>query len=335
MNKDPTGLLGQLYNYNVNNYPVSNNKVRLQTYLPGMSLPDCSGNNITNIYHNVEYIDYNTRKLCETGNYCVVGSKILDLNLKNYCFYSWHMFETARVNKKYSIDCSSNKTFLADILLGNGKKHRFDFFEKINKDKNLFNSCLINLHREENQNQSHQPYSSPALDSLESKEFKKLKQQNEWTTVSRINAVNYKNQNNSIFISQQVPEAIYQNSYITVLFESVYNANHFFPTEKVAKPIVAGRIFLVSAGKNYLQGLRNLGFKTFEGLIDESYDQCNNHSDRNSAILAELKRLQKVDLRDLYAKATPILEHNLRLIYSKELWQPARDFVEKIFQDCG
>ena len=288
------------------------------------------------IYHDVEWSDNRSKELSQQGNYCVVGSKIGNqVPNTNTCFFSWHVNETAKVNKKYLIDIPQEKKFLADILLGNGKHHRLDFFDKIKSNQELFNACLINLHREENLNEKHQPYSSPALEELENTDFLSIKQKPEWASITRIKATNYKNQVDYPFASQVVPEKIYQNSWITVLFESIWENDHFFPTEKIAKPIIAGRIFMASSGKNYLASLRDLGFKTFSGIIDENYDTCNSYQERNSAILKELERLNQLDMSEIYRKAQPILEHNQNLIYTDFQKEPARKFLLKIIKNHG
>jgi hypothetical protein len=46
----------------------------------------------------------------------------------------------------------------------------------------------------------------------------------------------------------------------------------FFPTEKIYKSLMLGHPFILFGGKHSLQKLRDLGFKTFGSVIDESYD---------------------------------------------------------------
>ena len=277
-------------------------------------------------------IDQTTETLSLQEHYTVVGSIHSEKQLKNSCFYSWHLYQTQYNNKRYSIETPREKKYLADILLGNGKSHRIDLFKKIKQTGNLLDKCLVNLHQQFGVNHGHEVYSSPELAELELSDVLKIKNNESWTSTDSINRVNCLGQPQSMWVCQSVPDNIYQNSYLTVVSETLVENNHFFPTEKIAKPIIAGRIFLVSAGKNYLANLRRLGFKTFESFIDERYDHCDTVEQRNSAIVAELQRLQNIDILDLYCKALPILEHNQQLIYSKKLWQPAREFIEQIFK---
>lgn len=49
--------------------------------------------------------------------------------------------------------------------------------------------------------------------------------------------------------------------------------HYFFMTEKTVKPLLVGQPFVIMAAPGWLAKLRELGFKTFDALWDESYDQ--------------------------------------------------------------
>jgi hypothetical protein len=67
-------------------------------------------------------------------------------------------------------------------------------------------------------------------------------------------------------------------------------------TEKTLKPILAGRPFIVVGEPHVLRLLRSLGFRTFDGIIDESYDAIESRADRLHAIVTELERLSHLEL---------------------------------------
>jgi hypothetical protein len=73
-------------------------------------------------------------------------------------------------------------------------------------------------------------------------------------------------------LSQVIPLSIYNQTAYSVVAETNYDNNYIFNTEKIVKPILARRLFLVVSGQHYLRNLRSLGFKTFDGIIDETYD---------------------------------------------------------------
>lgn len=63
----------------------------------------------------------------------------------------------------------------------------------------------------------------------------------------------------------------YSNGMIELVTET--ETDMFFITEKIIKPIQAKIPFVVIGSYKFLYNLRKLGFKTFDSIIDESYDQ--------------------------------------------------------------
>lgn len=60
---------------------------------------------------------------------------------------------------------------------------------------------------------------------------------------------------------------------IEVVAETYTRGETFFPTEKTVRPLSAGKPLLVHGPRNFLKNLRNLGFRTWNHVWDESYDQ--------------------------------------------------------------
>ena len=96
-------------------------------------------------------------------------------------------------------------------------------------------------------------------------------------------------------------------------------------SEKEAKPIVAKRPFIIVGTKDHLKSFRQLGFKTFSPVIDESYDDEPDLGRRMSKILDAMHKLSAIDPREVYEKLQPVLEHNHNHFYehqwNKELLQ--------------
>lgn len=65
----------------------------------------------------------------------------------------------------------------------------------------------------------------------------------------------------------------YQRFNVELVCETYTLGETFFPTEKTIRPIIGNRPFLVHGPVNYLNNLRQRGFKTFGELWDESYDK--------------------------------------------------------------
>jgi hypothetical protein len=111
-------------------------------------------------------------------------------------------------------------------------------------------------------------------------------------------------------LSQIIPTNIYNQTAYTVVAET--NAfNHFnFYTEKIVKPILAERLFIVFAGRYYLNNLRSLGFRTFDGIIDESYDAVEDPQTRYALACEQLRYLCTVPQEEILDKIKPIAQHN-------------------------
>lgn len=109
-----------------------------------------------------------------------------------------------------------------------------------------------------------------------------------------------------------IPTSVYNQSYYSIVAETLtYNSFSFY-TEKVAKPILARRPFVVFAGQYYLKNLKKIGFKTFDSVIDESYDSISDLESRVTAAWQQVEWLCNQDPVKIYSQLADILEHNRR-----------------------
>jgi hypothetical protein len=65
----------------------------------------------------------------------------------------------------------------------------------------------------------------------------------------------------------------YYKSKVNIITETNFYENEIHITEKTWKAIYLGIPFVISASKYHLKTLRNMGFKTFNSLVDEQYDE--------------------------------------------------------------
>ena len=105
------------------------------------------------------------------------------------------------------------------------------------------------------------------------------------------------------------------SSYFDICFESFFyiESEAISLTEKIFKPIINFQPFIYVATKGSLQVLRDLGFKTFEPFIDESYDQELNNDKRLFMAYEQIKRLclmSKQEIHEWYWGMQDILIHN-------------------------
>ncbi|GEM_PF-6705928 len=96
------------------------------------------------------------------------------------------------------------------------------------------------------------------------------------------------------------PTGVFTDSLIHILTETEMAAGNVRRvTEKILKPIVALQPFLLFGNPGSLDILRKLGFRTFSGLFDESYDEVVGVAERFDAVEAEMLRCLSLDVPTL------------------------------------
>jgi hypothetical protein len=91
----------------------------------------------------------------------------------------------------------------------------------------------------------------------------------------------------------------YQNTYFSIVSETTFFkelGEGVFLSEKIFRPIMNKHPFLLLSRPHTLTKLRQIGYKTFDTIIDESYDQEEDDIKRMMMVLKETKRL--CDLTD-------------------------------------
>lgn len=117
----------------------------------------------------------------------------------------------------------------------------------------------------------------------------------------------------------------YENTYFSVVTETTfctspgYNGVPFL-SEKVFKCIAMKHPFLLVTTPNTLQYLKKLGYKTFESIIDERYDNEENDAKRMLLIVNEIDRLCNLsedELIDWLEQAKAICDYNFDILKNK------------------
>jgi hypothetical protein len=65
----------------------------------------------------------------------------------------------------------------------------------------------------------------------------------------------------------------YNHFHVELVSETYCLGDTFFPTEKTIRPLSQGKPMVIYGPKNFLRGLRKLGFQTWDDVWDESYDE--------------------------------------------------------------
>jgi len=113
----------------------------------------------------------------------------------------------------------------------------------------------------------------------------------------------------------------YQHCAIEVILETLFDDNRLHLTEKSLRPIACGRPFILASTPGSLKYLQDYGFKTFGQYIDESYDNIVDSTERLTKIVAEMKRISKLSLKEktqLWHNLYSIATYNKQLFFSEQ-----------------
>ena len=97
--------------------------------------------------------------------------------------------------------------------------------------------------------------------------------------------------------------------------------NYLHVTEKTFNAIANNQMFIINGQANSLDLLKSLGYKTFDSIIDESYDAIADDTQRWSCAMQEVKRLSTIDQTEILEKIKPIAEYNYGLISAKNWYK--------------
>lgn len=118
-----------------------------------------------------------------------------------------------------------------------------------------------------------------------------------------------------------VTEARYHvNSYCNIVMETHFDADQsggVFLTEKTFKPIKHGQLFFVAGPAGSLQALRDLGYKTFDSVLDTAYDRIVNNTQRWQRLCDAIQQSQH-RLAERFESARADIEHNQRLFLTNK-----------------
>jgi hypothetical protein len=109
------------------------------------------------------------------------------------------------------------------------------------------------------------------------------------------------------------------NSYCNIVMETHFDieSSGTFLTEKTFKPIKHGQMFFIAGPAGSLQLLRDLGYRVFDSVLDNSYDLEPNATQRWMALTRSIFFAQP-DLPQLFELCRADIEHNQQLFVSNK-----------------
>jgi hypothetical protein len=130
-----------------------------------------------------------------------------------------------------------------------------------------------------------------------------------------------------------------------IVTETVFYYDKLHLTEKIFKPIVSKQPFMLLAAPGNLAYLKSYGFKTFDSVIDETYDTIQDNDSRIEAVVEQLYwycNLTPDEKTDIIQQLEPIIQHNFdhfygefRHIITRELLDNTKTLFKEIGCDDG
>lgn len=120
----------------------------------------------------------------------------------------------------------------------------------------------------------------------------------------------------------------YSTCMVEIVLETLFDDRRWHLTEKTFRPIACGRPFLLAGTAGSLAYLREYGFRTFDGIIDEKYDTEQDPVRRLHAILQEMHRISQFteqQRQDFLEHTASIAEFNRRWFFSHQFFKILTD----------
>lgn len=130
-------------------------------------------------------------------------------------------------------------------------------------------------------------------------------------------------------LSRVIPINVFNDTAYSVIAETDHDNTLSFFSEKTAKPMIARRLFIAFTGYKFLNNLRAQGFKTFNNVIDESYDLIIDDTERYTAAFEQVKRLCDMDQQQVYTQLKDVIEHNYNHIMSTDWVEYAANQIDR------
>jgi hypothetical protein len=131
------------------------------------------------------------------------------------------------------------------------------------------------------------------------------------------------------------------NAFWHIVTETVFYYDKLHLTEKIFKPIVSKQPFMLLGATGNLEYLRSYGFKTFDSIIDESYDNIVDNDLRTEAVVNQLHwycNLTPDEKTDIIQQLAPIIDYNFHHFYGEFRHIITRELLDNtktLFQSIG
>ena len=257
---------------------------------------------LINVLKNVDYLTKLDNMLSDRANITIVVDGEFDFKFKNIKIKPMPFNKFMRIARK-SVEINTSDSFKDFILtMRKARSHRTLLWNKL-INKNLLDKGFSKYHQ------------------LEIKDNPK-------------DYLDWIGEKNNLWHEGDPSMDLYNHSFFEIVSETLYRDGHFI-TEKTTKPISCCLPFLVLSSPGYLKYLQSYGFKTFDGIIDESYDQEVDLEKRIDLLVEQVEKIINNGSKNFYLATRDICKHNYkRLCEITGDWDEKMDnFIFKLLSD--
>jgi hypothetical protein len=118
-----------------------------------------------------------------------------------------------------------------------------------------------------------------------------------------------------------VNEDLYRSSNIQLVFETHFDADQSggtFLTEKSYKAIKYGQPFVIVGPAGSLKQLRHDGYCTFDGIIDNTYDQIKDNTKRWMSVKNTIAQLLEIGTDKIFNQCYAGVLHNQKTFLDRQ-----------------
>lgn len=240
-----------------------------------------------------ELLEVNWMKQFDLPNVVFFISGVLNDKLEHATveFYPYFFSSTVDFYQIHTPELTQTPELLFDVLLGRRKAHRDLIYNNIDHTRNVVRYFPDPVDKN--------------IKTYNTTEFEWPMEQLTFSGGLYMTADEVQVNGTIVSLSQIIPTNIYNRTRHSLVAETCADNAWSFFTEKIVKPILGKRLFVVASGQHYLRNLQALGFQTFGKVIDESYDTIDDLEKRMQAVCSLVSSLDNKD-----PPIAAIVDHN-------------------------
>lgn len=277
------------------------------------------------------------RRVCRTmpANAMIFADVVMDHPPSNYRYIGNWFMTTDNIYQRYNwaktllsrLDTATPRTFDFDCLLGVERQNKnavYEFF----LNSPFRNKIFLTYHRGNIAHSVwHERFRLVQLN--EASEDPSLLSWALWTDMP---CEDPQNPESTLAVPTQnlIPVEIFNTCNYSIVAEGFFDTAGTRLTEKTAKALLGRRVMVYFGGNRDLARLRDLGFQTWHGIIDESYDMIKDDQLRWHTAWQQVESLCQRDAREVLDQARSILDHNQQWFLDVDWFSALRQYLSDV-----